>query len=227
MTYATNNDGTHRDWMARPVTRAGMLLGGAILISALGGWTRRARASADPVIPTQAIARSFGAVERELEDARGQLAVQQLTIDRLETIVRLSQRYQIPADLSAAIHDIALSEGIDPALGHELVKVESEFKAKAMSGRGAIGYTQLQLKTARFYEPAIRQEQLFDRDVNLRIGFRFLRDLIKQYNGSVELALVAYNRGPGTVNGILAEGGDPQNGYAQQVLEGMKARRRG
>jgi hypothetical protein len=36
----------------------------------------------------------------------------------------------------------------------------------------------------------------------------------------MQVALVAYNRGPGKVAGILANGGNPANGYAEAVMEG-------
>jgi soluble lytic murein transglycosylase-like protein len=64
--------------------------------------------------------------------------------------------------------------------------------------------------------------QLFDRETNLRIGFRFLRDLLEHFDHDMQVALVAYNRGPGKVAGILAKGGDPANGYAEAVMEGYQ-----
>jgi soluble lytic murein transglycosylase-like protein len=102
------------------------------------------------------------------------------------------------------------------------VKVESGFKATARSNMAAYGYTQLQLATARFYDPDVTVRDLYDRETNLRIGFRFLRDLLEQFDHDMELALVAYNRGPGKVAGILAKGGDPANGYAEAVMEGYE-----
>jgi hypothetical protein len=38
----------------------------------------------------------------------------------------------------------------------------------------------------------------------------------------MQLALVAYNRGPARVAGILASGGDPANGYAEAVMKGYQ-----
>lgn len=86
----------------------------------------------------------------------------------------------------------------------------------------AFGYTQLQLATARFYQAGITQKQLFDRDTNLRLGFRFLNDLLARFNYDVHLALLAYNRGPARVDQILAEGGNPANGYSAAVLRGYR-----
>ena len=104
-----------------------------------------------------------------------------IQLDRANAIMASSTKYQIPADLAASIYDIALSEGIDPALGFQLVKIESNFKANARSTMGAIGYTQLQVATARFYEPGVTERALMtDRELNLRVGFRFLNDLLGQ-----------------------------------------------
>ena len=103
------------------------------------------------------------------------------------------------------------------------MKIESSFRANARSSMDALGYTQLQLATARFYDAKRARERPYDRETNLRIGFRFLNDLLHQFKGNTALALVAYNRGPAKVADILAEGGDPANGYAQAVMEGYVA----
>ena len=150
----------------------------------------------------------------------GPRALLTLKLDRAEAILGYSARYQIPADLATAIYDIALQEGIDPQLAFRLVKVESNFKPGAKSNMNAIGFTQVQLPTARFYDASLDEKALYERDVNLRIGFRFLNDLLKQYRHDYELALLAYNRGPGRVNQIVADGGDPSNGYENAVLGG-------
>jgi soluble lytic murein transglycosylase-like protein len=161
-------------------------------------------------------------VNLKLETTEGELAVARIQLDRANQILRYSTRYQIPADLAGSIYDVALSEGIDPGLGYRLVKVESSFDSHAKSSAGALGYTQILPATARYFEPGLSENQLYERDINLRLGFRFLRTLIRQYQGDVELALVAYNRGPARVSEILSQGGDPHNGYARAVLKGAE-----
>ena len=207
----------------RILLRGGVLLATAVGIGALGGWNRLVRATDDARTPELgAVARQMGSLGEQLEAARGEAVVIKLQLERANSIMANSTRYQIPADLAAAIYDIALSEGIDPALGYQLVKIESGFKAKAKSRMDAFGYTQLQVPTARFYQPGITQRDLYDRDTNLRIGFRFLNDLLERFNYDVHLALLAYNRGPARVNDILAKGGNPANGYSDAVLKGFK-----
>ena len=140
--------------------------------------------------------------------------------ERNAAVERAMRRYDIPRDLAEDIYDHAVEAGIDPQLAYGLVKTESNFDHRAVSHVGARGLTQLMPATARWLMPGITSEDLFDREINLRLGFNYLRDLIDQYDGNVRLALLAYNRGPGTVNRVLARGGDPNNGYADMVLSG-------
>ena len=208
----------------RILLRGGVLLATAVGIGALGGWNKLVRANDDATTTPEmsAVARQMGSLSEQLEAARGENVVIKLQLERANAIMGNSTRYQIPADLSAAIYDIALSEGIDPSLGYQLVKIESGFKATARSRMDAFGYTQLQVPTARFYQSGITQRDLYDRDTNLRIGFRFLNDLLERFNYDVHLALLAYNRGPARVDDILAKGGNPANGYSDAVLKGFR-----
>lgn len=149
---------------------------------------------------------------------QGKIEFQRTQIERLEQAYRLSAKYGIGADLAMAIQEIALAEDVEPGIAFELVRVESQFKARAVSPVGALGYTQLMPATAQYLSPGITRQELFDRDTNLRLGFRYFRSLLDYYHGDVRLALLAYNRGPVTVDRLLKAGVDPGNGYASMVL---------
>ncbi|HTC22987.1 MAG TPA: transglycosylase SLT domain-containing protein [Gemmatimonadales bacterium] len=225
MKAPTRRKPAKRERTEQKVWRGALLLTGALAIGALGGWFKRVRATQDKTVtlsdPSR-LARQFGSLSDEVAAARGEAAMVRVQLDRANAVMDYSTKYEIPADLSAAIYDIALSEGIDPSLGFQLVKIESDFKRTARSPVGALGYTQLQLATARFYDSGITEQRLLDRDINLRIGFRFLKDLMGQFGNDMHLALLAYNRGPAKVAEILADGGDPKNGYSDAVLKGYR-----
>ena len=159
-------------------------------------------------------------LHQELNEARGRLDLVTAQLERANEIIEYSTRYRIGADLAGDILDIAMAEGIDPALGFRLVAVESRFNERATSPVGAVGLTQVMLPTARYFEREITREQLYHRQTNLRVGFRYLRTLIRQYGGDIELALLVYNRGPIAVESSLRAGEDPSNGYARVVLGG-------
>jgi hypothetical protein len=122
--------------------------------------------------------------------------------------------------LAESIYDLALEADIDPDVAFGLVRTESEFNPTAKSHVGAIGLTQLMPATARYLKPGVTVSDLHQPEVNMRIGFKYLRELIDKYDGNQELALLAYNRGPGTVDRVLKRGGDPDNGYARAVITG-------
>lgn len=193
------------------------ILVAAVIVSGLAGTLRGPEAAVASGVSVGPMPEVQG-LEHQLNATRDALDVERMKNTRADAISSFSTAYQIPADLAAAIYDNALNAGIDPMLGFQLVKVESGFRANARSSAGAIGYTQLRLPTARTYEPWVTDSMLVDRNTNLRIGFRFLRQLIGQYHGDVRLALLAYNRGPGRINEALHYGDDPDNGYSRAVL---------
>lgn len=141
---------------------------------------------------------------------------QQLERARLDAV--FARHYDIPMDLAGRIHDAAREAGLDPVLAFGLVDTESSFRRTAVSWAGAVGYTQVMPATARWMDPRVRRGDLFETETNLKLGFEYLAYLLDYYEGDVRLALTAYNRGPGTVDGLLERGRDPENGYADKVL---------
>jgi soluble lytic murein transglycosylase-like protein len=207
--------------------RRWIIAGGAVLAALAAG--RRplvldARAEvARPSTPVTT-ARVATVAERLQAADTARLAIQRL--QRWNRIYTFSRRWMIDTELARAIHDAAVSAGIDPELGFRLVNVESQFKERATSSVGAAGLTQVMLPTARYYDRKITKERLYERETNLRIGFRYLRDLIDEQRGNVKLALLTYNRGGQAVQNELSLGLDPSNGYDTKVMRGYRGKAR-
>jgi len=95
----------------------------------------------------------------------------------------------------------AMSEahGVNPLLVRALIQVESNYKPRAKSSKGAMGLMQLMPQTAREYN--LRNP--YDPKANIEAGIKRLRALIDKWG--VEVALAAYNAGEGAVarfNGV-------------------------
>lgn len=119
-----------------------------------------------------------------------------------------------PGHLMPLILDAANKAGIDPALFEALVGRESSFRPDAVSPAGARGLAQLMPKTAA----GLGVTDIFDPRQNLEAGARYLAQMLRQFDGDKELALAAYNAGPGTVRQV---GGIPpeSSGYVRDVLK--------
>lgn len=126
--------------------------------------------------------------------------------------------YDVSAELASTIAAAAKRHGIAPEVAFGLVRTESGFSNKATSRVGAIGLSQLMPRTAAWIRPGTTARQLRDPAHNVDVGFAYLRTLVDRYDGDVSTALLAYNRGPATVDRILKKGGNPDNGYATAVL---------
>ena len=93
------------------------------------------------------------------------------------------------------VNRVARTYGLESALLHAVISVESRYSPKAVSKAGAIGLMQLMPETARRYGVADPLDPL----QNLRGGARYLRYLLKKYNNDRNLALAAYNAGEASV----------------------------
>lgn len=158
---------------------------------------------------------------RDLEDEVGDYWAEAAEAAvRGRTIEGATVRWGISAALAEKIYDAAARHEIEPDVAFGLVHVESTFRERAVSHVGARGLSQVMPRTARWLDPTVSTSDLFDPEVNLELGFRYLRKMIDKYDGDVFKALTAYNRGPGTVDRILRRGGNIDNGYAGKVMAG-------
>jgi cell wall-associated NlpC family hydrolase len=93
------------------------------------------------------------------------------------------------------IQQAARDQGVDPALLKGLVQAESGFDPSSVSSVGAQGLAQLMPDTAR----GLGVTNAFDPLQSLEGGARFLAGALKRFGGNEQLALAAYNAGPGAV----------------------------
>jgi soluble lytic murein transglycosylase-like protein len=134
------------------------------------------RVAARPSLSEYAVSASPGA--RRSLASRGGYRLNTMTIDLAPIIYRHATRY-----------------GVDPLLVRAVVKVESNFRPQAVSCSGAMGLMQLMPGTASYL--GVREP--FDPDQNIRGGTKYLKYLLDRFS-PVEVALAAYNAGPGCVS---------------------------
>jgi soluble lytic murein transglycosylase-like protein len=93
------------------------------------------------------------------------------------------------------INDAARAYGLDPKLVHAVIRAESGYNTNAVSSKGAVGLMQLIPATAQRYGV----QDSYDPGQNIQGGTRYLRDLMKMFNGNLELAIAGYNAGENAV----------------------------
>lgn len=93
------------------------------------------------------------------------------------------------------VAEIARTYGLDSALLHAVISVESGYSPTAVSRKGAAGLMQLMPMTAKRYGVI----DSFDPVQNLHGGARHLQYLLKIFDNDISLALAAYNAGEGSV----------------------------
>lgn len=91
--------------------------------------------------------------------------------------------------------------GVDPFLVAAIIREESQYDWRAVSRVGAIGLMQVMPATAnavaqRHHLPGVVRDDLFDQETNIRIGVRYVEQLLAQFSGNVVQTIAAYNAGP-------------------------------
>ena len=117
--------------------------------------------------------------------------------------------FSIPADIPTSgnpeldliIFRAGEKQGVDPRFIHAVIWQESKYQQRARSHAGAQGYMQLMPATAKRFGC----NDASDPVENIEAGTKYLKWLLKRFDGNVELALAGYNAGEGSVakyNGI-------------------------
>jgi soluble lytic murein transglycosylase len=107
------------------------------------------------------------------------------------------EREQLAWVIAVAAED----SGLSPALILAVMRVESDFRADAVSARGAVGYMQVRPATllylaARASDERSMSELLNDRFAQVHLAVEYLARLQRTFGGRQALALMAYNAGP-------------------------------
>ncbi|MGO0122354.1 lytic transglycosylase domain-containing protein [Desulfothermobacter acidiphilus] len=118
-------------------------------------------------------------------------------------------RHYYPFPYREIIFRQAQANGVDPFLVAAVIKTESNFRPEAVSPRGAVGLMQLLPSTAREVaqregEKGWQPEELYDPDINIALGTRYLALLFQEFHDPIKV-LAAYNGGRGNVERWLRD----------------------
>lgn len=98
--------------------------------------------------------------------------------------------------LESLVNQASAQNDVDAALVNAVVMAESAGNPSAVSSAGAEGLMQIMPATAA----ACGIDNAFDPSENVDCGARYLHELLQRYSNNVELAVAAYNAGPGAVD---------------------------
>ena len=90
-------------------------------------------------------------------------------------------------------------ESIDPIILLSLIRQESVFNPRAKSRVGATGLMQLMPTTARRFRRSVRDRHLVNPKINIELGTKYFKNLVKRYDGNLVYVLSAYNAGESRV----------------------------
>jgi soluble lytic murein transglycosylase-like protein len=135
--------------------------------------------------------------------------------------------------VSEVILEESAKRHLDPMMVLAVIRVESGFQYTTVSPMGARGIMQIMPETGRFltetlsgeygFHPAsFRPESLDDPLLNIRLGVYYLHGLTKQFR-SLNLALLAYNAGPGEIQNRLENNIAFSEEYATLVLDAYQS----
>ncbi len=99
------------------------------------------------------------------------------------------------AELEPMVESASELYGLPRELIHAVIRTESNYRSDAVSSAGAIGLMQLMPETAR----AMGVDDPYDPWQNIHGGCRYLAEMLRRFDGHLDLALSAYNAGPQAV----------------------------
>ncbi|MBD8047532.1 MAG: lytic transglycosylase domain-containing protein [Clostridium argentinense] len=97
--------------------------------------------------------------------------------------------------IEKAIKEASVKHNVNEGLIRAIIKVESDFNPNTVSWAGAMGLMQLMPENVSHYGV----NDPFNIEENIDAGTRHIKDYLNMFNGDLEMALAAYNCGPGTM----------------------------
>ena len=115
-----------------------------------------------------------------------------------------------PLEYTGFVEKYSEEYGIDKYLAYAIIKAESNFNENAKSNSNAIGLMQIMeataIETAEKMNLKITEEELFNPEINIKIGLKYFSELLNEYDSNYQMAIVAYNAGIGNVDKWVKEG---------------------
>jgi soluble lytic murein transglycosylase len=132
-------------------------------------------------------------------------------------------RESVPRPFWYAVRRWSKRYRIDSMLVYALIRQESQFNPRAHSSADAYGLMQLIPTTAAQVSKWIglrppSRESLTQPNLNVRLGTRYLANLLRRYKGRLALAVAAYNAGPSRVDRWVRRHGDrPLDEWVEEI----------
>lgn len=136
-----------------------------------------------------------------------------------EVLNNKSSNFKYNGEYEDLINAAARKYNLSSTIIKAVIKAESSFNPDVVSKAGAMGLMQLMPGTAE----GLGVKNPFDPKQNIDGGVKYLKDMLKEFDGNLEYALAAYNAGPGNVKKY---GGippfDETQDYVKKIMSWIK-----
>ncbi len=131
---------------------------------------------------------------------------------RLWNTDAVQMRFVYMWDYQQDIITYSEKNNVDPFLIAAIIKNESNFKHKAVSGVGAVGLMQIMPDTGRWIAEQMgladyKDSDLYQTRTNIRMGCWYVGELEHEFRHNLVLLMIAYNAGRGQTHDWMQENG--------------------